>query len=122
MYAIALFGAVMVAVSLAMVARPEGWKKAAIRFTRMPYMHPFEIVTRVGFGLLFVRYADDSKFPVIIAFIGYMLLAVGVGLLLTPPSYHRRLALWCVEKFGKYFRPAGVASLAFGIFLIYAAV
>ena len=122
MYAIALFGAIMVVMSLAMVASPEGWGKAIVRFSRMPYMHLFEIITRIGFGLLFVTYADHSKFPTVITFIGYMLLAVGVGLMLTPPSYHRRFAVWCAAKLAKYFRAAGLASLAFGIFLIYAAV
>lgn len=122
MFAIVLFGAAMVAISVAMVARPEAWEQAALRFTRMRYMHPFEIVTRIGFGLLFVTYADDSKFPTFIRLFGYLLLAVGLGLLVTPPSYHRRFGVWSIERFSKYFRYAGLASLAFGIFLIYAAI
>jgi len=122
MYAIVLFGSVMVAISVAMVARPEAWEQAALRFTRLRYMHPFEIVTRIGFGLLFVTYADDSKFPTFIRLFGYLLLAVGLGLLVTPPSYHRRFGVWSIERFSKYFRFAGLASLAFGIFLIYAAI
>ena len=122
MYAIVIFGAVMVAISLVMVATPETWARAVLRFTRMPYMHPFEIGTRLGFGFLFVTYADQSRFPTFIRLFGYLLLAIGLGLLLTPPSYHRRFGVWSVEKFSKYFRFAGLASLAFGMFLIYAAI
>ncbi len=122
MFAIVLFGVGMAAISVVMVARPEAWAQAVLRFTRMPYMHPFEIVTRIGFGALFVTYADHSKFPTFIGVFGYLLLAVGLGLLVTPPSYHRRFGVWSVEKFSKYFRVAGLASLAFGIFLIYAAI
>ena len=122
MYAIALFGLIMVVVSLVMVAKPDMWGRFILRFSRMPYMHPLEIFIRLGFGLLFVRYAEDSKFPLMIRIMGYVLLAVGVGLILTPPSSHRRFALWAVEKLSRFFRPAGLVSLSFGVFLIYAAL
>lgn len=121
MYAIAINGALMVAISLIMIAKPNYWGKLIVRFSRMPYMHPLEIVIRLGFGLLFVRYADESKFPLMIRIMGYVLLAVGVGLVFTPPSSHRRFAVWSVERFSRIFRPAGILSLAFGLLLIYAA-
>ncbi len=122
MYAIAINGVLIVAISLVMVARPEVWARFIVRFSRMPYMHLLEILIRVGFGILFLRYADDTKFPLTIEIMGYVLLAVGVGLILTPPSSHRRFAVWSVEKFSKYFRRAGLVSLAFGMFVIYAAI
>ncbi len=122
MYSIAFFGALMIAMSVVMVVNPAFGGRAIVRFTRMPYMHPFEILTRIGFGLLFVANADQTQFPTTITVVGYLLLAVGAGLLLTPPSYHKRFAIWSVEKFERTFRPAGLVSLAFGIFLVYAAV
>ncbi len=121
MIAIVIFGAGMVALSVGMVVKPEAWARAAVRFTRLRFMHPFEIVTRIGFGALFVLYADQTKFPTLIRVLGYALLAVGVALLFTPPRVHRRFGVWCVEKTARFLRPAGLASLAFGIFLIYAA-
>ncbi len=122
MIAVALFGAGMVALSLGMVARPEASARAAVRFTRLRWMHPFEVVTRIGFGALFVLYADQTKFPLLIRVLGYALLAVGIALLFTPPRIHRRFGVWCIEKTARFLRPAGVMSLAFGIFLIYAAL
>lgn len=122
MYAIIINGLVMVAISLFMIAKPYTWGQFILKFSRMPYMHPLEIFIRLGFGLLFVTYAEHSKFPMTIMIFGYILLAAGVGLILTPPSYHRRFAVWSVEKFSKYFRPAGFVSFTFGVFLIYAAV
>ena len=121
MFAIVIFGALMIAISLVMVAKPDACGRFIVRFSRMRYMHPFEIITRLGFGLLFIRYAEQSKFPLPIKIMGYLFLAVGVGLMFTPPSYHERFAVWSVEKFSKYFRPAGLVSLTFGVFLIYAA-
>ncbi len=122
MLAVLLFGAGMAAISLGMVARPEACGRAILRFTQMRYMHPFEILTRIGFGLVFVTYADESRFPTLISILGYLLLAVGLGLLLTPPSYHRRFGVWSVERLSTYFRVAGLGSFAFGVLLIYAAV
>ncbi len=121
MYSIALFGLIMVIVSLVMVAKPDMWRRFIISFCRMRYMHPLEILIRLGFGLLFLRYAEDSKFPLIIRIMGYVLLAAGVGLIFLPPSYHRRFGIWAAEKLSRFFRPAGLVSFAFGVFLIYAA-
>lgn len=122
MLAIVVFGAGMVGISLALIVNPDVSAEAVLRFVRLRYFHPFEIVTRIGFGVLFVMYADQSKFPTIIRVVGYVLIAVGLGLLVTPPSYHRRFGVWSVEKFSKYFRVAGLGSLAFGVFLIFSAV
>ncbi len=110
----------MVGISLALMARPDASAEAVLRFVRLRYFHPFEIVTRLGFGVLFVMYADQSRFPTVVRVFGYLLVAVGLGLLVTPPSYHRRFGVWSVDKFSKYFRVAGLGSLAFGVFLIYA--
>ncbi len=121
MYAIAINRVLMVAISLVMVAKPDVWGRFIVRFSRMPYMHPLEIFIRAGFGLLFVRYAEDSKFPLTIKIMGYVLLAAGVGLIFLPPSYHRRFGIWAAEKLSRFFRPAGLVSFAFGVFLIYAA-
>ena len=120
MFAIGVFGVGMVGMSLALVAKPDASAEAVLRFVRLPYFHPFEIITRLGFGVLFVLYADQSRFPTLISVFGYLLIAVGLGLLATPPSYHRRFGVWSVDKFSKYFRVAGLASLTFGMFLIYA--
>ena len=65
-------------------------------------------------------YADQSRLPTVIRVFGYLLIAVGLGLLATPPSYHRRCGVWSVDEFSQYFRVAGLGSLTFGVFLIYA--
>ncbi len=122
MIAIGLFGLGMIGISLWLVARPDAAAEAVRRFVRLRYFHPFEIVTRLGFGVLFVLYADQSRFPTVISVFGYLLVAVGLALVVTPPSYHRRFGLWSVDKFSKYFRVAGLGSLAFGILLVYAVI
>lgn len=122
MYAIAFFGALMMAFSLWMIIKPESWAEAIVRFSEKSYFHPFEIVSRIIFGVFFLRFAEQTLYPGLMTIIGYVLIAVAVGLAFTPPSRHRQFAVWSADKFKNTFRPAGFASLAFGGFLIYAAL
>lgn len=122
MYIIILFGALMIIFSVIMIISPVYWSQSIIRFSQMPYFHPFEILARLGAGTVFVVYADQSQAPTVMTIIGYLLLTVGVGLMLTPPSAHRRFAVWSAKRFQTAFRPAGVFSLLFGLFLIYSAL
>ena len=122
MLAVMLFGMLMAGISICMILKPEAWGRALLRFTNMRFMHPFEIVTRLGFGISFVTLADQTKFPTFITVFGFILVAVGLGLLVTPPSYHRRFGVWCAERFSPYSRIAGLGSFAFGMFLIYTAI
>ena len=50
------------------------------------------------------------------------MVAVGVGLLIAGPSRHKQFAVWSAKKFNKTFRPAGIVSIVFGIFIAYGAL
>lgn len=122
MYVIVIYGLLIISISLVMIAKPDSWVEMAVRYCRLPYMHPVEILICIGFGLSFIFYAGQSEFPTLFKFFGYVLVAVGLGLIFTPPSYHRRFGIWSTEKIGRQFRPAGLFSLIFGAFLVYAAL
>jgi hypothetical protein len=119
---IGVFGLLMLLISVLMIARPNLWIDLALKFSRLKYMHPLEILIRLLFGVTFVNYGSETDYPILIEYIGYLLLAVGAGLLLTPPSQHRRFAIWAITKVGRGFRIAGLGSLVFGGFLIYVAL
>ena len=104
-----------------MIFNPGYWSVGVVRFSEKPYFHPFEILSRLAFGAVFIVYADQTLYPTLMSGIGYLLVAVGVGLLLTPPARHRQFALWSAHRFKNTFRPAGFVSLVFGAFLVYAA-
>lgn len=122
MYAIAFFGFLMMLFSIMMIANPDYWSTGIVKFSEKPYFHPFEILSRLIFGVVFIVFADQTLYPTLMLIIGYLLIAVAVGLLLTPPKQHRQFAIWSAKKFRNTFRPAGLGSLLFGAFLIYAAV
>ncbi len=121
MYAILIFGVLIMAISVFMIAKPDQWVDLAMRYCRLPYMHPLEILICLGFGVPFILNGGRSAFPMALTVFGYVLTAVGVGLMFTPPSYHRRFGLWSLQKMRRLFRPAGVFSLLLGAFLVYAA-
>ena len=122
MYLITFFGFLMMLLSIVMIASPEYWATGIVRFSEKPYFHPFEILSRLAFGVAFIVYADQTLYPTLMVGIGYLLLTVGMGLLLTPSSKHKQFAVWSARKFKNTFRPMGFGSLFFGAFLIYAAV
>ena len=122
MYLIAFFGALMVLLSVVMIINPGYWARGIVTFSQAAWFHPFEILSRLAFGAIFINFADQTRYPTLVSVIGYLLVAVGVGLSLTPPSKHRQFAVWSAKKFKPFFRPSGAASLVFGMFLIYAAL
>lgn len=122
MYFIAFFGFLMILLSLVMIIKPQYWADGIIEFSEKSWFHAFEILSRLAFGAVFVIFADRTSHPGLMSFIGYLLIAVGAGLLLTPPSKHKQFAVWSAHKFKNTFRPMGFVSLLFGAFLIYAAV
>ena len=105
-----------------MVLNPEGWGRFIVRFSEWRWFHPFEIASRLLFGAVFLQASDVTRYPALMNGIGYLLVAVGAGLILLPPSEHRRFAVWSADRFLPVFRPAGLVTALFGIFLVYAAL
>lgn len=122
MFIVAFFGLLMMILSVLMIVNPDYWADGIIKFSEKSWFHPFEIISRFVFGLLFVLSARQTPYPTLILVIGYLLIAVSVGLLFTPPSKHKQFALWSAEKFRTKFRPLGFLSLLFGAFLVFLSI
>ena len=122
MYFIAAFGVLMLLFSLMMLFRPHAFAQGIINFSEQPYFHPFEMISRLIAGGLFVAYAADTQFPLLFKVIGLVLLLVGAGLALTPPSLHKKFAVQSAQRCKNYFRLIGVFSIGLSFALIYAAV
>ncbi len=119
---IVLFALGLMACSLVMIASPRMWSQAIIAFSHKPWFHPVEILTRTGFGAGFVVTANQTQYPRLFCITGYVLLAVGLGLLLVGPARHQAFAQWSAKAFNRAFRPAAVVSLLASAWLIYAAI
>jgi hypothetical protein len=121
MYMIAAIGLLTIALSLLMIASPGGWARGILLFAAKPYFHAAEILSRLVLGGTLVAFAGDTLHPRLMGAVGYVLVAVAVGLLCMGSRRHRAFA----EKsasFDKVFRPAGFFSLAFGVFVVLSAL
>lgn len=122
MYFIAAFGLLMLLFSLTMVFRPHAFTQGIINFSEWPYFHPFEIISRLIAGGIFVAYASETQFPLLFKVIGLVLLLVGTGLALTPPRLHKKFAVQSANSCKNYFRFIGVVSVVLALAWIYAAI
>jgi len=118
-YFIAAFGLLMMCLSVIMIINPNYWSVGIIDFSKKNYFHWFEVFSRIIAGLIFVLFNKSTLYPQLILGIGYLLIAVGFGLLITGSVKHRRFAVWSAHRFKSTFRFAGIGSFIFGIFLIY---
>ncbi len=119
MYFITAFGLLMICLSIIMIINPNYWSNGIVDFSRKPYFHWFEVISRLIAGLVFILYSQTTLYPQLILSIGYLLIAVGFGLIITGSVKHRQFAVWSAHKFKSTFRPAGFGSFIFGSFLIY---
>ena len=122
MLIIAVFGLLMCVVSGVMALQGERYGQTIIAFSRLPYFHSFEILSRAAFGVGLLVTADEARYPMFILATGMLLLAVAVFLLRIGPSRHRRFALWSASKFESAFRPSGFLSVLLGAFYVYSAL
>ena len=122
MYAIAFFGVLLMCFSGVMVIAPDKCSAGILEFSTKWYFHAFEIISRILFGAIFIAYAEQTLFPTIMGAFGYVMVAVGVGLLLAGPSRHKHFAVWSAERFKNVFRPAGFASIVVGALIVYGAI
>jgi protein-S-isoprenylcysteine O-methyltransferase Ste14 len=102
-----------------MIVNPNYWSNGIVTFSKKTYFHWFEIISRLVTGCVFVFYSQVTVYPQLIVSIGYLLIAVGLGLAIIGSVKHRQFAVWSAQKFKRTFRPAGFGSFLFGGFLIY---
>lgn len=119
MYFITAFGLLMMCLSIIMMVSPNYWSNGIVRFSKKLYFHWVEIISRLTAGAVFVLFNTSTLYPQLILAIGYLLIAVGFGLVILGSVNHRRFAVWSAHKFTAIFRPAGFGSFIFGSFLIY---
>lgn len=121
MFAVAAIGLLTAALSTLMIASPAVISRAILAFGSKPYFHAAEIVIRLVLGAVLVAGASQTLHPRVVAAFGYVLVAVGAGLVILGPSRHRAFAVKSAT-FTSVFRPAGFVSLAFGVFVVYSAL
>lgn len=121
MYAIAAIGLLMIFFSSIMAASPAAWSRGILAFAAKPYFHVLEITSRLMLGGVLFYFADSTMYPLVIKIVGGVFIFAGLFLIAAGSKRHREFAARSAN-FLKLFRPAGIAGVIFGAFIIYVAV
>lgn len=119
---IALFGVVMMLLSLKMIKNPIGFAQAIVTFSQKRYFHIFEILSRLFFAVVFIHYAASTSAEIMHSVLGLLMAFTSIFLVIIGEEKHRVFAVWSASKFSSMFRFSGLCSLFFGAFIIYSAI
>ena len=121
MYAIIAIGLLTIGLSSIMLFNPKGFSRGLAAFAEKSWFHIFEIVTRIALGAVLIAFAASSSYPNLLFGLGCLFVFAGVILIVMGSRRHREFAAKSAG-FGWLFRPAGVAGILFGSFLLYTVI
>jgi hypothetical protein len=118
MYLLLIFGIGMVGFGGVMVAKPLRFSSGIEQFSKWPWFHVFETISRAIFGILFLLVAGSTPYPAFVTFLGGILCFVSVFLIIIGPIRHKRIAV-LASTIGENFRALGLVAILCGAGLIY---
>ena len=108
----------MLIFGLMMFVKPHQFSEGIVSFSEQTWFHPFEILSRLTLGLLFLFLADTSPYSMLFNIIGGVLCFVAVLLLVMGAKRHKAFARKSAT-IGRNFRPIGVVAIVVSCGLIY---
>jgi hypothetical protein len=121
LYAVTAIGLLTISLSLIMIISPSAWSRGILSFAERPYFHVAEIVLRLLLGSVLLYFAGGTIFPLFVRILGGVFVFAGAFLIIAGEKRHREFARRSAT-FTNIFRPAGVAGVVFGAFLVYIAI
>jgi hypothetical protein len=121
-FAVILIGVVASAIGVILVAKPGIIPDLFRKHAQSLVLQVATVLVSLLCGLVFLGYADDSKFPVLLTVVGLIAIMKAMlnGLLSrTDFGDLNVLVLSAITPFG---RAIGLIEIAFGCFLIWAAI
>ncbi|HEV2149277.1 MAG TPA: hypothetical protein VGR37_17880 [Longimicrobiaceae bacterium] len=91
------------------------------RFASTLPMHVLELLVRFVVGAAFVGYASRMQFGGVFHTFGGILVITTLGLAVVPWRWHQRVAQTTVPAVERYLPLMGAASIAAGVFVLWAA-
>jgi len=85
-------------------------------------LHITAVVVRIVLGVLLIIQADISRFPMVIAILGWLSIVAALTFAVIGRRNFTRLMSWALSLSIPFGRFGGVIAAAFGAFLIYAFV
>ena len=117
---IILFGALTLTAGLAILANPDSVFGPLRRYADRLSIQVTAVAVRLVLGLLLIDQANLSRFPAVIAILGWLSLAAALAIAVMGRRNFKRLMAWAFAMAGKFGRAAGIVAVSFGAFLVYA--
>ena len=119
-FLITLFGLILILAGVGLILRPRQIFGFLTTNLDNIWLYAGAIVSRLVMGTLLVYFAGNSKYPPVMMAIGWILVAAGVVFAAIGWNRFTRLVSWVLSVFDPYGRVAGIGSVCFGLFLIFA--
>ena len=116
---ILIFGGLMMLAGITIIIKPDVIFDLIKNNTENFVLQILAIVVRLVVGALLVYYSGISKYPHVIEVLGWIFIAAAVFLTVIGPTKFKRLISWALTL-EPYAKVAGVLSVFFGAFLIFA--
>ena len=117
-----LFGAFLILAGISLVAKPALIFNLLIKHADKLWLYLTAIIIRLVLGLILINMAELSRFPLTMLIIGLIAIVAAVFLTLIGWNNFKRLMAWLDTTTKPFARVAGLVSLCFGVFLIYAII
>ena len=121
-YAIMIFGGLIAVLGLVLVAIPARVLAYAEKFADRKSLYFVAIAFRLLLGVLLVAYAANSRFPLILAILGWLTIAGALFVVVIGRARLGRLIRWGIGHARPWALPAGILAVFLGGFLIYAVI
>jgi hypothetical protein len=115
-----LFGVFIITMAASLVIRPRDLTGFMLKHAGDRWLHLTAAGARLVLGIVLIRYAPLSHFPLTLHLLGWIALAAGILILVTPLARFEQLIRWFLNRLGKFTLVAGLLAVLFGAFLIYA--
>ena len=115
-----LFGLLMILLCIWGMVTPKALMGWVLQFWRQSWGMYLAVAIRIGLGILFIMAADQTRFPEVFNFLGYLMIIAAGVIALTGRERLDKFMQWWQEKPAIFMRTWLVFGLLFGVFIYYA--
>jgi hypothetical protein len=115
---VGLAGVYLLSLGLAAIWRPAAASAFLLGFAASAPVHFLELAVRVLIGVCLLAAASSMPYANLFWFLGAVLVATSLPMVLVPWRVHRRFAEWVVPPALRHLGVIGVSSLAGGAFFL----
>lgn len=119
---ILLFGLLIAGIGVLMFGRSGAMLGFLERNAGSTRIQQLAIGVRLVLGIVLIEYAEQSRFPLLLAIFGSLSIAAAIFIAVLPAQQFQRIVRWAVARFEDYVRPASGVVVLFGLFLVVAVI